>query len=94
MPFRFFGQAPSLIDTPNVLGHVLIGSFGFGFFTVPDGSTVLSRFPTFTITPLFVGVVTDFFVDHAQVFVLTSGTGLWVNTYTPGIGFDSNWLQE
>jgi hypothetical protein len=85
VPFWFFGEVDNR-PAPSK-SNVIVGTVGFGFYEMPDGSVdSLDRMSEFIATELYYGWVTGFYIDYGGatplVFAHTAGSGLWNNVYT------------
>jgi len=72
-------------------GEIYVGSRGYGFFLIPNdvtGVTTASRRPASNLSGLYNGAVNAFLLDTTQsphnLFVCTSGAGLWRGTFSTG----------
>ena len=79
-------------------GEIYVGSRGYGFFVIPNdvtGVTTASRRPASNLSGLYNGAVNAFLLDTTQsphnLFVCTSGAGLWRGTFSTG---SWSWNQE
>jgi hypothetical protein len=89
VPFTFFSAVPE----GGPFENVLVGTVGFGFYEMEDGSVAsLSRLTEFTAHELYYGWVEEIFVDEEIVFCLTIGSGLWRNVFESGSW--GNWVWE
>jgi hypothetical protein len=75
--------------------NILVGTRGYGYYEMTDGNIgSIDRLDEFTSSDLYEGWVTDFYISGNTCFFLTSGSGLWHNTYTEASGWGEDWYRE
>jgi hypothetical protein len=96
------------VEGTTTPGEIYVGSQGYGFFVIPDdvtGVTTDDRRPASNLSGLYNGAINAFLLDTTQspanLFVCTSGAGLWRGTFNTGSYFTNgasvppwDWKQE